>query len=93
MPVPTDAPCVSKNVRSSSGAGNVVVTSRRRGQTVVLDDAFETVDGYVWDTYTGRSGRCCRSAVAESRDKDYLASTSQDYAISRLDAGGLGQAT
>ena len=62
----------SLNVRSGPGTGYAVVASYGRGQTVVLDDTFETADGYVWGTYTGRSGKRRWIAVAESGGEDYL---------------------
>lgn len=65
------------NVRSYPGLSGSVVTSYKRGQTVVLDNWYTIKDGYVWGRYTGgSSGKLRYVAVGKATGKpepnDYL---------------------
>lgn len=65
------------NVRDAPSLGGKVVAKYGRGQTVILDDWYAIVDGWVWGRYTGAtSGRKRYVAVGKPTggpaDDDYL---------------------
>ncbi len=65
------------NVRDAPTLGGNVVTSYRKGQTVILDDWYVSRDGYIWGRYTGaQSGQLRYIAVGRATGKpepnDYL---------------------
>lgn len=65
------------NVRDAPGLSGNIVTSYRKGQTVILDDWYVSRDGYIWGRYTGaQSGQLRYIAVGRATGKpepdDYL---------------------
>lgn len=57
------------NVRDAPSLSGKVVTSYSSGQTVVLDDWYKIVDGYVWGRYTSYSGHTRYVAVGKATGK------------------------
>ena len=56
-------------VRTGPGLGYGVVTQYNRGMTVVLDNWYKIVDGYIWGRYTGNSGNVRYIAVGRATGK------------------------
>lgn len=68
----------SLNIRTApSTISGKVVGQYHKGQTVVLDDWYENIDGMCWGRYTGESSKalrfvCVGKATGKVEDSDYL---------------------